>query len=483
MDKQIVRTRFAPSPTGFLHVGGVRTALFAWLVARQANGQFILRIEDTDQAREVAGSEAHIIDSLKWLGLEWDEGPDKESGVRYRQSQRLDIYKQWGQKLIESGRAYADVRTPQQLDEIRNQAAAQKKPILFREHRLNNTPAWEPGMPLRFLSEPKNYTWNDEVLGELSTGPEVVDDFILIKSDGFPTYNFAHIVDDALMEISHVIRSQEFLSSVPKFLNLYEALGVERPLLATLPYVMAPGGRKKLSKRDGAKDVLDYKQEGYLPQALVNFLATLGWNDGTEQEIFSIEELKQKFSLSRVHKAGAHFDEQRLIWMNGQYIRQLSLDELYKQVNGYWGKGDETAEDKKKQVLELVHDRLKYFDELSELTSFFFEEPNREQIEQLLENPVDKKLKGLDKATLKDLLSAAGTVLEQSDFSHDDIANRLNRLLLEKQSKPGILFALVRVAVTGQASSPELFGTLHVINKEKSLLRLKNAIALLDSQA
>lgn len=482
MDKQIVRTRFAPSPTGFLHVGGVRTALFAWLVARQAGGQFILRIEDTDKAREVAGSEAHIIESLTWLGLDWDEGPDKNGPYGpYRQSERLDLYTQKVQKLIDSGRAYADARTPQQLDEIRSQATAQKRPVLFREHRPDNAPVWEPGMPLRFKSEPKNYNWHDEVLGELSTGPEVVDDFIIIKSDGFPTYNFAHIIDDDLMAISHVIRSQEFLSSVPKFLNLYEALGIERPLLATLPYVMAGDGRKKLSKRDGAKDVLDYKREGYLPEALVNFLATLGWNDGTEQEIFSVNELEQKFSLSRVHKAGAHFDEHRLIWMNGHYIRQLNIDELYKKVQTYWGKGDNAPEEKKKEVLKLVHDRLKYFDELSELTSFFFEEPSLKQVKELLENPVDKKLKGLDKTMLKDLLSGAEETLGQSDFSRDDIASRLNRLLLEKQTKPGVLFALVRVAITGQASSPELFGTLHVINKEKSLARLQQALSLLDA--
>ncbi|HVI60556.1 MAG TPA: glutamate--tRNA ligase, partial [Candidatus Saccharimonadales bacterium] len=290
-----VRTRFAPSPTGFLHVGGVRTALFAWLVARQAGGQFILRIEDTDKAREVAGSVQHIQDSLQWIGLQWDEGP-------LRQSERLDIYKEWAQKLIDKGRAYADPYTPAEVQAFRDAAKAAKKPFLFRDHRPANPPAWDGSQPLRFKSEPKDYAWQDAVMGELSTGPEVVDDFILIKSDGYPTYNFSHVVDDADMGISHVIRSQEFIASVPKYLNLYEALDIEPPVLATLPFVMAPAGNKKLSKRDGAKDILGYAEAGYLPEAMLNFLATLGWNDGTEQEVFTVDELIKKFDLGRVHK-------------------------------------------------------------------------------------------------------------------------------------------------------------------------------------
>src|SRR5581483_11553864 len=200
-------------------------------------------------------------------------------------------------KLVESGRAYADPYSQGELECFREQAKAAKKPFLFRDHRPTEPPQWKEGLPLRFKSEPKAYKWHDEVMGDLSAGPEAVDDFILIKSDGYPTYNFAHIVDDHEMGITHVIRSQEFLPSVPKFLNLYEAMGIDRPVLATLPYVMGPDGKKKLSKRDGAKDILDYKREGYLPEALVSFLATLGWNDGTEQEIFTPEELIKKFDL------------------------------------------------------------------------------------------------------------------------------------------------------------------------------------------
>ncbi len=306
---KVVRTRFSPSPTGYLHVGGIRTALFAWLVAKKNNGQFILRLEDTDKKREVSGSAEHLIESLHLLGLNYDEGPDIGGHYApYKQSERLDIYKKWAQKLIDAGRAYADPYSAEEVQAFREQAQKDKKPFLYRNHRPTNPPKWDETTPLRFKSDPKAYQWHDEVMGDLSTGPEVVDDFILIKSDGYPTYNFSHIVDDVDMKISHIIRSQEFIASVPNYLNLYEALGVERPILATVPYVMGPGGNKKLSKRDGAKDVLDYIRQGFLPEAMRSFLATLGWNDGSTQEVFTTDELIAKFSLDKVGKSGARFD-------------------------------------------------------------------------------------------------------------------------------------------------------------------------------
>src|SRR5581483_4583064 len=263
------------------------------------------------------------------------------------------------------GHAYADPYAPEELQAFREAAKAAKKPFLFRDHRPKNPPVWDGSQPLRLKSQPKAYDWHDEVLGDLHAGPEAVDDFILMKSDGFPTYNFAHIVDDHLMDISHVIRSQEFIASVPKFLNLYEALGIERPLLATVPYVMGPDGKKKLSKRDGAKDILDYAAEGYLPETLLNFIATLGWNDGTKQEIFSRNELIDKFSLNRVQRGGAKFDEQRLLWMNGHYIRQLPPATLYERVKEFWPAEAATYDEHYKQrVIGLVQERLKYFAEL-----------------------------------------------------------------------------------------------------------------------
>lgn len=468
-----VRTRFAPSPTGYLHVGGVRTALFAWLVAKQTGGQFILRIEDTDRIRHVEESEQHIIDSLRWLGIEPDEKP-------VRQSERLDIYKKWAGKLVEAGRAYADSSTPEQLEAMRQKAKEKKRPFLFRDYRPDNPPAWDGSSPLRFKSEPKTYNWQDEVMGDLSAGPEAIDDFIIIKSDGYPTYNFAHIVDDHEMRISHVIRSQEFLPSVPKFLNLCEALRIERPKLATLPYVMAPDGRKKLSKRDGAKDILDYKREGYLPEALVNFLATLGWNDGTEQEIFSVDELIKKFDLSRVQRSGARFDEQRLLWMNGHYIRAMSLESLAKGVEKFWTpEATGASEEYKKAVLGLVQERLKYLAELPGLTGFFFAEPNTKDVTKLYKKPVDKQLQK-NPPDYKNFLNAVIKELSSSSFSTQDIQTRLNELLVSLGTEPAVLFPIIRIAVTGSTVSPEIFGTLSVLGKEKSLGRLKNALQSLE---
>jgi glutamyl-tRNA synthetase len=472
-----IRTRFAPSPTGYLHVGGIRTAIFAWLVARQNNGQFILRLEDTDQKREVAGSDEHVMNSLRALGVDYDEGPDKAGDYGpYRQSERLTIYKEWAQKLIDSGRAYADPYTPAEVQVFREEASAAKKPFLYRNHRPDNPPAWDGTMPLRFKSDPVACEWQDAILGKLSTGPEVVDDFILIKSDGFPTYNFAHIIDDHLMKISYVIRGQEFIASMPNYFNLYKALDFEPPIIATVPHILGPDGKKKLSKRDGAKDVLDYIRDGFLPEALINFIACLGWNDGTEQEIFTRQELIEKFSLSRVNRSGANFDERRLLWMNGTYIRNLSLDELFQRSKDYWP--DEAAEfddNYKKQVLGLIQERLKYLSEIPDLSRFFF-----------VDLPIDptliadhKQLKKIDPTELKDLLNKALETLKASDFNTQDLSERLNTLLAQTSQKPAVLFSLIRIATTEAPSSPGLADSLQVIGKDRSLARLRSQIAAL----
>lgn len=472
-----IRTRFAPSPTGLLHVGGIRTALFAWLLARQANGQFVLRLEDTDQAREVSGADQHIMDSLRALGLEYDEGPDKPGDYGpYRQSERLDIYKKWAEKLVESGRAYAEPYSPQEVQAFRELAQKEKRPFLYRNHRPESPPIWDGSQPLRFKSEPKAYEWKDAVMGDLSTPESVVDDFILMKSDGYPTYNFAHIVDDAEMQISHVIRTQEFVASVPNYLNLYEALGLDRPILTTLPFVMGPDGKKKLSKRDGAKDVLDYVREGFLPEALISFLATLGWNDGTEQEVFTTDELIQKFSLERVGRSGASFDERRLLWVNGHFIRELPLDELYARAESYWPDDAKDADENyKKQVLGLIQERLKYLAEIPELTAFFFN--NLEVNPDLIEH--NKQLNKLDKSELKDLLQKSRAVLEQSDFTTEDLSQRLNGLLESTGQKPGTLFSLIRIATTQAPASPGLAETMSVLGKETTLTRIDTQLTAL----
>lgn len=468
------RTRFAPSPTGFLHVGGVRTALFSWLLAEQTKGQFILRIEDTDKVREVPGSVEHIQESLKWLGIQWHEGPDSDGPHGpYIQSQRLAIYKHWAQKLVDAGRAYPDPYTTEELEAFREQAKAAKKPFLYREHRPETWGTWDGGQTLRFKSDPKDYTWTDAVMGELHAGAEAIDDFVLMKADGFPTYNFCHIVDDALMEITHVIRSQEFVSSVPKFLNLYEALEVTTPVMATLPYVMAIDGKKKLSKRDGAKDILDYGREGYLPEALMNFLATLGWNDGTEQEVFDCDELISKFDLHRVQKSPARFDEQRLLWLNGQWIRRIALDDLYDRVRDFWPASAAAADEPyKRQVLALVQDRLKTLADLPLLSSYFFEEPTINW--SLVDD--NKQLKKLASAERQQLLIAATEKLQESEWTADAIQATLNTLLGTTGQKPGILFSLVRLATTWAPFSPQLNETLELLGKETVLKRLTQAV-------
>ena len=476
----VVRTRFAPSPTGFMHVGGVRTALFAWLLARQAaardeEGTFLLRIEDTDKVREVAGSIEQIEASLRWIGIEWDEGIEVGGPhAPYKQSERLEIYKEWAQKLIDAGRAYADPYTPAELEAFREQAKAEKRPFLFRHHRPAEPPVWDGTQPLRFKSDPKPYTWTDAVMGELSTDENAIDDFIIIKSDGYPTYNFCHIVDDAVMGITHVLRSQEFVSSTPKFLNLYEALEVERPVLATLPYVMAMDGKKKLGKRDGAKDILEYGTEGYLPEAMVNFLATLGWNDGTEQEVFTVDEIIEKFSLDRVQKSPARFDEQRLLWLNGQHIRALSLDDLVTRVEGFWPESATKARDYyKKQILGLAQDRLKTLADLPILTSYFFERPtpNWAMVDD------NKQLAKLGREEQVKLLAAARAAFEESDFTADALQLTLNELLVTTGQKPGILFSLIRLAVSWAPFSPALNETLAALEQGETLQRIDDALA------
>lgn len=475
----MIRTRFAPSPTGYLHVGGIRTALFAWLLARQTNGTFILRFEDTDKKREVEGAREHLIQSLRTLGLEYDEGPDIGGPYGpYTQSERLGHYQEWAQKLIAAGRAYADPYTAAEVQAFREEAQAAKRPFLYRNHRPVNPPTWDGTQPLRFKSDPKPYARTDAVMGKLSTGPEVIDDIILIKSDGFPTYNFAHIVDDAEMRITHIIRGQEFLASIPNYLNIYEALELEPPVMATVPHILGPDGNKKLSKRDGAKDVLDYIRDGYLSEAMINFIASLGWNDGTEQELFSTEELVQKFSLNQVQRSGARFDERRLLWMNGAHIRQLSLDELNRRVEqgGYWPEvASSSPEAYKRRVLATLQDRLKYLAELPALSQFFFEDL-----------PVDpsliadtKSLRNVPKEELRALLQQARNTLAASSFTLEDLTEQLNTLLEKTGQKPVVLFSLIRVATTQAPASPAIADTLAILGKETSLRRIDQQLAAL----
>lgn len=470
-----IRTRFAPSPTGYIHVGNVRAALFPWLLAKQQNGSFILRIEDTDQARFVDGATNLILETLTWLGLEWTEGPDKGGAYGpYTQTERQDHYLRWAQKLIDKGLAYADPYTADEVNAFREEAKLSKKAFLYRDYRPENPPAWDGSQPLRFkVTDVKRYTWNDPVMGELSAGPEALDDFILIKSDGLPTYNFAHIVDDYEMGITHVIRGLEYISSIPKYLSLYDALEIEWPVLACLPHIMAPEGNKKLGKRDGAKSVTEYREQGILPETMLNFLASMGWNDGTEQEIFTKTELIQKFSLDRVQRSGARFDEQRLLWMNGQHIRRLKLDDLYERIEDFWPESAaQASEDKKKELLALVKDRLKTLRDLPTLTEYFFAEPT---VDWSLAD-ANKQLKKLPTNEKIALLQHAYDALQAAEFSPETIQETLNQLIQTTGQKPGILFSLIRLAISWAPFSPALNDTLALLGKDTTLARLTVAI-------
>lgn len=470
-----IRTRFAPSPTGALHGGTIRTTIFAWLLAKHFDGQFLLRIEDTDQKREVPGAVENIMESIKWLGIEWDEGPDKGGAFApYTQSQRLEIYKEWATKLYEEGKAYADPYTPEELQAFREQAQKEKRPFLYRTHRPENPPTWDGSQPLRIKLPAKSYSWDDAIMGTISMGPEMIDDFIIIKSDGFPTYNFCHIIDDHLMQITHVLRSQEFLSSIPKFLAAHEVLGLTMPINATVPPVQDETGKAKLSKRKGAKPILEYRDLGYLPEAMLNFLASMGWNDGTEQEIFTRQELIEKFSLDRVQKSGAIFDEKRLLWMNGMHIRALSVDELAMRVESFWPEEAKGADESyRRLVLTLAQDRLKTLADLPVLTNYFFEEPTPNFM--LIKD--NKQLKKLSDAEINSLLQAARDALKLSDFTANALQDTLNKLLETTGQKPGVLFSLIRIAITWAPFSPALNDTMAVLGKDRVIARLERTLA------
>ena len=471
-------TRFAPSPTGYIHIGNVRSAIYPYLVAKQEQGSYILRIEDTDQARYVEGATELIMDTLKWLGLEWDEGPIVGGNHGpYFQTERKEIYIEWAKKLIAAGRAYADTTTPEQMAQYREEAQKAKKPFLFRDHRPENPPEWEIGMPLRFKAEPKDYTYNDAVYGELHMGPETQDDIILIKSDGLPTYNFAHIVDDASMGITHVMRGQEYLPSMGNYLELYEALGVDRPVFVHLPHILGPTGNKKLSKRDGAKSVTDYRSEGILPEAMLNYLACLGWNDGTEDELYTKEELIEKFKLDRIQRAGARFDETKLLWLNGQWIRRRFAEDpkkLFAETADFWPESAKNASDEEKfKIFSIIYDRLKTLSDLRTMTTYFFEDPSID-MDMLTTN---KALKKLSEKELCDILSlAADGLAELNEWSAEMLQNKLNELLEQSAQKPAVFFGLVRLSVSFAPFSPALHDTLSVLGREKTLARLHAVI-------
>ncbi|MEA3399437.1 MAG: glutamate--tRNA ligase [Patescibacteria group bacterium] len=458
-----ITTRFAPSPTGFMHVGGIRTALYSYLWAKKNDGKFILRIEDTDKEREVKGAVEHIKKSLSWLNLKYDE--------EFKQSERLNIYKKYAQKLINKGYAYPDPYTTEELEKMREG----KKLFLFREHRPEKTEDWDGKKPLRFkVPEIKRYTWNDVVFGKLSAGEEALDDFVLIKSDGYPTYNFAHIVDDIEMGVTHVMRGQEFIPSIPKFLSLYEALEEDFPTFITLPLIM--NGNKKLSKRDGAKDILDYKKEGYLSTAMINFLAFLGWNPGGEKELFLIEELIKEFSLEKIQKSGAQFNEEKLDWINKEHLKKLNnekkkeyvlnfIPEEIKELS-FWG--ESVIERSYNHIIERIHKGSDISKLLKEGELCLFG-----NIKTIQDNLIWKKD---SKENTKKYLEECLDLIE--DFESPEKAKEVIWPLTEKYGTGNVLWPL-RIALSSKKKSADPFTFLHLLGKEESQKRIQNAINIL----
>jgi glutamyl-tRNA synthetase len=469
-----VRTRFAPSPTGFLHIGGVRTALFNYLFAKANDGKFILRLEDTDRERFVEGGVEQIVKSLDWVGLHPDEGVwyEEKPGKHwpYIQSKRLNHYDEFAKKLVDKGLAYYSAITPEAFAALREEAIAQKRPFVYKQSmEPENTSNSTEGLPIRLKVAVGTTKWQDEVRGDFESKHELIDDFILMKADGFPTYNFANVVDDHLMEISHVIRGDEFISTTAKHALLYDLLRFDRPAWVHLPPILGPDGKKKLSKRDGDVEVLNYQEKGYLPATLINFLALLGWNDGTEQEIFSMDELVAKFSLDRIQKSPAVFDITRLDWMNGEYIRnKLSEDELVELLKPFVPKEWSADMEYFKRVLQLDVERMKRLDEAQYLMEIFFVTPN-----------VDKSLlcKKDKESDIKDWLIAAADELNQlEEFGHDDIEKALRALTETLGIKTGNLFYALRVALTGRTEAPGLFDIVATLGREESTKRLNSAL-------
>lgn len=482
----MVRVRFAPSPTGFPHVGNIRTALFNWLFARHHKGVFILRIEDTDVERTVEGAVEAIIDSLKWLGLDWDEGPDIGGPYSpYIQSQRRGIYKAMAQRLLNRGSAYLCFCSPQRLEEMRKEQIAKRQPPGYDRHCRYLSPEEQTRLlnqgitpVVRFKTPLDGETrFYDLIHGEIVFQNKTLDDFVLLKSDGFPTYHLANVSDDHIMRISHVLRADEWLPSTPRHILLYDALGFPPPKFAHLPMILGPD-RSKLSKRHGATSIIELKEKGYLPEAILNFLALLGWAYDDKTELFTREELINYFTLEKVSQNPAIFNIEKLNWMNGVYIRRLSLEEFVEKALPFLDRGLPSKVkrplpvDYVLKIAPFLQERARILEEVVELASFFFLEPEYDP--SLL-------VKDLSPEEAKRVLKISYEKLEGlEDFSSSSLEGLLRFLGEELGLKSGVYFGLLRVAITGRTAAPPLFQTMAILGKETCLQRIKVAIKNLE---
>ena len=480
-----VRVRFAPSPTGEPHIGNMRTALFTWLFARRHGGVFMLRIEDTDQSRVVDGSVRLIMEALRWLSLDWDEGPEVGGDYGpYLQSERLDLYHETAQKLIARGKAYKCYCTPERLTEMREEQRRNDQPQRYDRRCRNLTdeeraetqasgakPVIRFAMPLEGTT-----TVDDVILGEVSWQNDEYDDFVMIKSDQFPTYHLASVVDDHVMDISHVLRGGgEWLSSTPRHIQIYEAMGWEQPRFAHLPTILGPD-RSKLSKRHGATAALEYRSMGYLPQAMANFLALLGWSLDDKTELMSVDELTNNFSLERVSKSPSIFNSDKLDWMNGQYIRSASSEELADALLDFWHRyppkeiPDLPDKETLLPIVPLIQERLKTLRDAAPRISFFFEPTVDYETDELVQ-------KAMDLPGTKSALERSLAVLEElNSFDSDSIERVLRPLADDLGIKTGQLLGSLRVATTGLKVAPPLFETMEVLGRERSLEAVREAV-------
>ena len=476
-----VRVRFPPSPTGEPHVGNVRTAIFNWLFARGAGGSFVIRIEDTDQSRKVEGAVEAILETLRWLGVDWDEGPDVGGDYGpYVQSERLDLYRAAADDLLAAGQAYECHCGPERLDDLRREQGRRKERVGYdgrcRNPRAREQAAAQGGAPVvRFMMPGEGSTSIcDIVRGEVTFDNALIDDFVILKSDGFPTYHLASVVDDSAMRISHVLRAEEWLPSAPRHVLLYRALGLDLPLFAHLPIILAPD-RSKLSKRHGATAALEYREMGYVPHAMVNFLTLLGWSLDDRTEIFSRDELFRSFSLERVSRSGAVFSADKLAWLNGHYIRESSPEELADALLDYWGRYPQDGipaqpeRDYLLKIAPLVRERLKTLADAAPLVSFFFGDEVEYDSAELVQ-------KGMDDESTKGALLAAATALHGLDeFDAEAIEGVLRPLAAELGIKVGQLLGSLRVATTGLRVSPPLFETFEILGRERCLAAIRTA--------
>ncbi len=486
-----VRTRFAPSPTGSPHIGNMRTALYDWLLAHKHGGQFVLRIEDTDQSRYNPAAVSEIMDGLRWLGLEWDEGPDVGGPCApYIQSQRRGFYTEAAEKLIDNGNAYMCDCTPEQLEAMRERQRTFKRPPGYDGRCRTRDPeevvqAKKNGQAVvvRFKTPfTGSLSFTDTVYGHISFDVSTLDDFVILKSDGMPTYHLAHVLDDSAMKISHVIRGEEWISSVPKHLLIQKGLQISPPIYAHVPLLLGKD-KAKLSKRQGAVSVLEYRDIGCLPEAVINYLALLGWSPEGDREIFGISELMKRFNLNKIQSSPAVFDSEKLEWMNGVYIRSINAETLAKMMKPFLerpapegGLPEEAARplsmERLRELVPLIQERIRRLDDAPSLLSFFF-------VEKLEYTPAMLLARSSDGAITAGLLEEAARLCETAE-PYD--AKTLEELFRGKAAElsigAGKFFYPVRIAVTGQKAAPPLFDTLAALGRELCTVRIRRASSL-----